>query len=145
MVSYQWSPSTYLSDAFINNPVVLLTDNILYTVTGTDANGCSNTALAALVIGAECDVFPVPNAFTPNGDGRNDVFRILSYSTPLTYSKQIFNRFGDKVFSSNNIAIGWDGNYKDHLTDEGTYVYIISITDREGKVITKKGTVVLLR
>jgi gliding motility-associated-like protein len=148
--SYQWSPATDLSDAAVNNPVAHVQNDIVYTVTGTDANGCTATAQVALKIGSGCSVgslvgYNIPNAFSPNKDGRNDVLRVKTSDVPLSFNLMIFNRYGQKVFESRDINAGWDGTLSGQVAESGAYVYVMVITTSAGTVIKNKGMVMLLR
>ncbi len=145
--TYSWSPVTDLSNPSISNPVAVMQGDILYTVTGTDANGCIDTAQILLKSGSDClgIGYYVPNAFTPNGDGRNDHFRVKSGDNPQLFRMMIFNRYGGKVFESGDIEAGWDGTIGGSLAPTGAYVYTISITASTGAVINKQGTVMLIR
>lgn len=90
---------------------------------------------------------PIPNAFTPNGDGLNDKFKILG--TPpeniTEYNFRIFNRWGQMIFETNNIDDAWDGMYKGQYCPAGVYVWEIFYKDKNKQKITNKGTVMLLR
>jgi gliding motility-associated-like protein len=143
--SYQWSPASGLSDAGVSSPLALMDNNISYTVTGTDMNGCKATAQVNLQVNNNCGDYMLPTAFTPNGDGLNDLFRVVTYNVPKTFNMQVFNRYGGIVFASNDISVGWDGTIKGTPAPDGTYVYVILINTSDGKVISKKGTVVLIR
>jgi gliding motility-associated-like protein len=148
--TYQWSPATNLSNAAINNPTALVQSDIEYTVTGTDANGCTATAQVALKIGSGCTVgslvgYNLPNAFSPNGDGRNDVLHVKTSDVPRSFNLQIFNRYGQKVFESRDINAGWDGSLAGQVAESGAYVYVMVITTSTGTVIKNKGTVMLVR
>ena len=142
---YQWSPATDLSDPAIGNPVALLEKNILYTVTGTDGNGCVATAQIFLQISADCLGYYIPDAFTPNGDGHNDLWRIKTADTPKSFGMILFNRYGGKVFESKDVNAGWNGTIGGNPAMSGTYVYVIMITTSAGTTIEKKGTVLLIR
>jgi len=86
----------------------------------------------------------VPNAFAP--DGRNQIFKpLIIFSENITYSLRIFNRWGEKIFESNDPDIGWDGKYKGRGLPEGSYVYLIRIIQPDGREEIKKGSLVLLR
>ena len=148
--SYQWNPATNLSNASTNNPIAQVQNDIVYTVTGTDANGCTATAQVALKIGSGCSVgnlvgYNIPNAFSPNRDGRNDVLRVKTGDVPRSYSLLIFNRYGQKVFESRDINAGWDGTLAGQAAESGAYVYVMVITTSTGTVIKNKGTVMLMR
>jgi len=85
-----------------------------------------------------------PNAFTPNGDGLNDVFL---YKAALLESVnfEVYNRWGELIFSTNQLDVGWDGTYNGTLASQGTYVYQIEVTDQLGNQFSQQGKVVLLK
>jgi len=145
---YQWSPATNLSDAGVSNPVAVLKNDILYTVTGTDNNGCADTAQIELKP-VNCQVsntgYNMPDAFTPNSDGHNDLFRVRTADAPQSFRMMIFNRYGGKVFESRDIQTGWDGTMGGNPAMAGVYVYTIVIKTSAGTTIEKKGTVLLIR
>jgi gliding motility-associated-like protein len=86
----------------------------------------------------------VPNAFSPNGDGANDVLYVKGQDIKNMDFK-VFNRWGELVFESNSINIGWDGSYKGVQQEMEVYVWTLSATFSNGKVAVKKGNVTLLR
>ncbi|MBC7389194.1 MAG: gliding motility-associated C-terminal domain-containing protein [Opitutaceae bacterium] len=91
-----------------------------------------------------CEVF-VPGAFTPNNDGKNDVFRVIGNMIDKL-SFQIYNRWGEKIFETNNKSVGWDGNFHGIMQNSGAYVYYVQYTKiGEDKKYTMKGTLILLR
>jgi len=141
---YQWSPATGLSDAYISDPVALLQNDILYTVTGT-TNGCSATAQVTLKVSSDCMGYYIPNAFTPNGDGQNDLFRVKTGDAPRSFSMIVFNRFGGKVFESANVNTGWNGFIGGTPAPAGAYVYTIMLTTSAGNIIKRQGTIMLVR
>lgn len=89
----------------------------------------------------------IPNAFTPNGDGLNDTFMILGLPPEniTRFNLQIFNRWGQMVFSSNNILQGWDGTMKGEICPEGDYTWVIFYEDNDRTKTSNKGLVTLLR
>ena len=89
----------------------------------------------------------VPNAFTPNDDGTNDKFRIvgLPYENIVYYSLQIYNRWGQMVFSTTDIREAWDGSCKGEKCQEGVYVWIIYYEGKDKSRVTNKGILTLLR
>ena len=88
----------------------------------------------------------IPNSFTPNDDGNNDIFTpVIGFANYNTYSLQIFNRLGQEIYSTNNITEGWNGKHKNTLCQPSIYVYTVLIEDSEGKPIQKSGTVLLLK
>jgi gliding motility-associated-like protein len=90
---------------------------------------------------------PIPNAFTPNGDGLNDEFRI--FGTPIEnitkYNFQIFNRWGQKIFETTNIEDAWDGKLNGQYCPAGVYVWEIFYEDNKKTKVTNRGTVMLIR
>jgi gliding motility-associated-like protein len=92
----------------------------------------------------DCKIY-WPTAFTPNNDGKNDVFRVLSNASFNKFKLQIFNRWGELLFTSNNSAQGWDGNYKDTPQLPGSYVWAVEYVDRAGMKLEDKGFVLLIR
>ena len=91
-----------------------------------------------------CEIL-VPDAFTPNGDGKNDFFRIVG-NTIDKISFQIYSRWGQKLFETNNKSVGWDGNFHGIMQNADAYVYYVQYTKTgEDKKYTMKGTLILLR
>ena len=88
----------------------------------------------------------VPNAFTPNGDSHNEIFRPQSYFiSKLGYSFSIYNRHGVELFSTNNPLKGWDGTYEGRQVQSGTYVYHLQFINSKGSLIEKKDVVTIIR
>ncbi|WP_212003795.1 MBG domain-containing protein [Chitinophaga sp. HK235] len=141
-LQYQWSPATGLSNIDTNNPFAAPAATTTYTVVGTAANGCSGTAAIILLVSPVR--YEVPNAFTPNGDGRNDCFGVRYWKDVSRFECSIYNRAGLLVFYSNNPALCWDGGYKGQQLPAGAYVYVIQAVTSCGP-ITQKGSVLLIR
>jgi gliding motility-associated-like protein len=120
-----------------------------YRVTVADSHGCSGSDSVQL---KNCDsTLFVPDAFSPNNDGVNDVFKVVSSGDNLPgFSMQIFDRWGALVFESTDINKGWNGQIQNRLAPSDTYVWIItyqqfSLTSANGSTKRKHGTVVLIR
>lgn len=143
-LQYTWNPSSTLSSTTIPNPVVNPTITTSYVVTGTDQNGCKNSDTIVVSAKTSKDAYAVPNAFTPNGDGLNDCFGIKGWSDATDVRFIIWNRFGEKVFETNNINDCWDGRFKGNPADVGNYVYYISALTPCGYLV-KKDNLVLFR
>lgn len=108
---YYWSPTEYLGFSQSNDPVATPLEDMLYTVTGTSLlNGCPQTDSVRIKVIMQ-DVF-VPNAFSPNGDGLNDVFRVIARKLIQVQEFRIFNRWGQELFYTKDINQGWNGTYK---------------------------------
>jgi gliding motility-associated-like protein len=122
--SYEWNPAGSVGCFTCPNTVATPTATTTYTVTGVDANGCVSTA--TVVISIECQDFEVPNVFTPNNDKINDLFVIHAEHEP-DYTIEIYNRWGVKVFTSNDPTDYWNGKINNTGADasDGVYYYII--------------------
>ena len=94
--------------------------------------------------GNEGDII-FPTAFTPNGDGHNDVLFPLGANLNAEVSIEIWNRWGQLVYSSNDPSKGWDGNFKGTAAQPGVYAYLIKYSDYEGGKKTSKGNITLIR
>lgn len=143
--SYTWSPATYLNNTQIANPIAKPTADITYTVSGTNGFGCSNQA--SITIKVQGKTFFIPNAFSPNGDGLNDVFAVggLSKDGGTAASVNIFNRWGQVVFSQFGKEVQWDGRYNGLPADAGTYFYAIRLSLTNGDTKEFKGDITLIR
>ncbi|WP_118976152.1 gliding motility-associated C-terminal domain-containing protein [Taibaiella koreensis] len=115
-----------------------------FTLVAKDRFQCADTATKCVGIKDVHYVIFTPNSFSPNGDGRNDVFRISGVNIQLE-SLAIFNRYGERVFLSNDIDKGWDGNFNGKGCDAGTYFYLIRYKIPTGETLKKKGDVILIR
>lgn len=142
--SFQWSPATWLSSTNISNPVASPFDDITYTVTATNEYGCTSVDSVAIKVLTYPDVV-VPAAFTPNYDGKNDVLRPFLSTSYTLLEFSIINRWGKKIFTTAEKGKGWDGSLSNNGQDLGTYIWLVRAADKDGKVIIRKGTVVLLR
>jgi gliding motility-associated-like protein len=144
--SYSWSPSTYMDNPLVFNPIAIYPDTGRYTyvLTGITANGCVGTDTIRIVV-ADGPYLNVPNAFTPNGDGVNDFFSIMAAGYKKLNYYKIYNRWGQEVFQSNNFRQGWDGRFKGKDADVGTYFWLLSATTVHGKEVMLKGDLTLLR
>ena len=87
----------------------------------------------------------VPNAFTPNGDGVDDIFIPIYAGVTGLMEFSIYNRWGNKVFTTADRSEGWDGHYKGQDAEIGTYVWMIRVRDLTGAEWLKKGDVTLIR
>lgn len=139
--SYAWSTDTASKANMISN-----LRNGDYKVRVTDANGCQDSLIATIIYNDCCTPF-MPNAFTPNGDGKNDLFRIRVKGDMKLETFVIYNRFGECVFSTNSIDAGWDGTYKGQVMDVGVYYYYLKAICGNGgeRKIEMKGDVTLIR
>ena len=86
----------------------------------------------------------VPNTFTPNGDGKNDVLYVYG-NTIAKMQLRVYNQWGQFLYESLNIQNGWDGTYKGQMQPNGVYVYYLEVEFNDGTKATKKGTITILR
>ena len=143
--NYSWNPPTYLDNPNIANPISLPQNNIKYTVTVSNAFGCTATdTINVKVFFLPPDLY-VPSAFTPSGDATNDLFRPIALGIRSLESFSVYNRWGVLLYRTSKIGAGWDGKYKGIPQDPGTYVWQANATDYKNKKIFKKGTVILIR
>jgi gliding motility-associated-like protein len=142
---YIWTPSTGLSDSTVYNPISSPRNTIQYIVTGTDALGCANKdSIIILVNKLNESGYYMPNTFTPNNDSKNDCFGIKFWGLIDELQFFIYNRYGERVFYTNNPNQCWDGTFKGQPADQGNYVYYIKAKTLCGNA-EKKGSVILLR
>ncbi|HVV06494.1 MAG TPA: LamG-like jellyroll fold domain-containing protein [Puia sp.] len=143
--TYTWEPAIGLSSAISASPVVSIDSTITYIVKGTSLNGCY--AYSAVTVNVKVEgknLFVVPNAFTPNGDGHNDCFGIQRWGDVQVEEFSIFNRWGQRIFTTRNPAQCWDGYFNGQPQPTGSYVYVIKARTFCGPVL-RTGTVVLVR
>lgn len=116
-----------------------------YNVTVKNASGCTSGITPATITAITCvdDLF-APNAFTPNGDGKNDVWLVKGTSIQ-SIQVIIFNQWGEKIFESNRTDLGWDGKAGGKDQPVGVYVYTFQVTLNDGRVVNKKGSITLIR
>src|SRR5690606_25983220 len=134
---YSWTPSATLSNPNIVNPMASPKEPTLYYVYGIGENGCKKIDSVKVDIDYSSNLF-VPTAFTPNGDGKNDVFRVSNITFQRLQEFKVFNRWGQEIFSTTDIKQGWDGSWRGQPQDMGVYQYIIKLATPEGKIETYK-------
>lgn len=117
-----------------------------YRVWVTDANGCRDSALLQIVYNNCCKPF-IPDAFTPNGDGRNDLFRLRYKGDMVLQYLHVYNRFGQRIFTATKGEDGWDGTFMGVPQDMGTYYYQVRIVcgNQGTRTVEFKGNVTLIR
>lgn len=140
-VAYNWNNTDTLTGCCITTK-----DSGTYVVTASNYCGVASDSVVIGHVKCNFCLF-VPNAFSPNNDGRNDKFRILPTCVLNKYHIQIFSRWGEKVYSSFTLNDGWDGTYKGKPADVGVYYYLITATpdDLSKGEVFLKGDVTLIR
>jgi gliding motility-associated-like protein len=141
---YQWTPATGLNDPTIADPVATLTDNIQYILKAYTSFGCPTYDTINIKAYRGPEVY-VPNAFSPDNNGINDHFHPVVVGMSRIEYFEVFNRFGQKVYSNPAIGEGWDGMLNGKPQPVGAYVWLIRGQDYLGNTVSKKGTVVLIR
>lgn len=141
---YAWSPATGLSDPSAAGPVAQPVRDITYTVSAETALGCQGTASITIHVFSRADIF-VPGAFTPNGDGHNDIFKTIPVGIKSFGYLTVYNRWGRVVFRGAGADQGWDGTLAGIPQEAGAYVWTATGTDLAGNAVLRRGTVVLIR
>lgn len=150
VTSYVWSPTANLSCSNCPQPVLSPKLDTKYTITVQDNNGCSNSAETYVdVICQNANVF-VPNTFSPNGDGSNDIFYIRGSGIDRVKTLRVLNRWGEIVFEQkefpvNNASFGWNGRYKGSHPQPDVYVYQVEVYCDNGEIIRFHGNVALIQ
>ncbi len=146
-LQYTWTPPEDLSAADVFNPVASLTETTTYQVVARNAAGCTKSAFVTIVVvDLPCEepyIF-IPNAFSPNGDGVNDVFTIRGNHFDDMYLA-VFNRWGQRVFESRSPQIGWDGIFENTPLPPDVYGYYAEVRCLNGRIFFKKGNLTLIR
>lgn len=142
--TYTWTPVETLSDPDISNPTAFPEDTTMYVVTGTDLNGCVGMDSVMIYVIEESDI-ATPNAFTPNGDGLNDVFKPSFVGLGEITDFYVYNRWGKLLYFSVDPTKGWDGSLNGIEQEVGTYLVVIKGVNQFGDEIMKTGTIALLR
>jgi gliding motility-associated-like protein len=145
-ITYTWSPSGLSCvDAVCSGVLVTPAQNTLYSVTATNEYGCvaSDEVTVSVVVR---NAIIIPNAFSPNEDGTNDIFLpFITSGTPKTFALFVYDRWGNRVYETTDIANGWDGTYKGFNCEVGVYVYYVAVTYMDNTDEIIKGNVTLVK
>ncbi len=148
IAAYSWSPAAGLSDASIADPVANPGSTTDYTLRITTAEGCKDSGYITVYVFTPLNI---PGAFTPNGDGKNDVFYVLGGPAGLVIRElAVFDRWGQRVFQAHDApagdrSFGWNGQEGGSPAPAGVYVYIVSVRLPNGLEQQYKGTIMLIR
>ena len=136
---YSWDPPDHLSDITVLTPTVSPVTDITYTLSAASEYGCSNNdrVQVKLVAGIY-----VPTAFTPNGDGKNETWKIPFLDPEWGSSVSVYNRYGQRVYYSAGSVVEWNGKFKGLPQPAGTYVYMVNFKTGYPDL---KGTVTIIR
>jgi gliding motility-associated-like protein len=143
-VSYSWTPTQGLSCANCADPIFNSTAGEYQYTLVTRYNGvCSISDTIRVKVYSLHRIY-VPNAFTPNGDGVNDIFYVFPIGVKYI-DLRIFDRWGEKVFESEDETRGWDGKYRSSIQEPGVYVYVLDVIFNDGYTVHDKGSITLIR
>lgn len=142
--NYEWSPRSFLDNPFIANPVATLMNDQTYVVTVKNTDGCEAKDTLLIKVYEHLAVY-VPSAFTPNGDGRNDILHIIAPGLKELFYFRVYNRWGQAVFGTKDLLKGWDGTIEGQLPGTSVYVWIMKGLTYLGNVVERTGTVTLIR
>ena len=135
---YNWSTGS-------NENFIDITKTDTYSLQVIDVHGCKGNDTMKVFFYTDCITIQVPNAFTPNDDSKNDVFKPLIPAPVQNYSFQIWSRWGQLLFETKDYKKGWDGTFHSQKQSPGVFVYLISFKDQDGNNVKKKGSFVLIR
>lgn len=141
---YSWQPVSTISNPNVINPIATPTEPTTYYVYGLGENQCRSVDSVRVNIDYRDNLF-VPSAFSPNGDGKNDVFRVANITFQKLQEFRVFNRWGQEIYSTTDPEKGWDGSWKGVPQDMGSYQYLIRVAYPDGYIETYKGDVSLIR
>ncbi len=142
--TYLWNPDDNLSNPYINNPIFKGNTEQEYTIVITTKSGCVTTDTQQVKLVPNIEIY-VPNAFTPNGDNRNDFLKPTFYGIKQMRFFRVYNRWGQVFYESQNNKQGWDGTFKGVKQDMQTIVWVFEGLGADGNIYTRKGTSLLLR
>jgi len=150
IAQYLWTPAETLSCDSCSNPLASMPITTTYTVSVTSDRGCKSSDTVTIYLHCDESQVFIPNSFTPNGDGQNDVFYPRGSGISTIKSFRIYNRWGELLFERDNININdaqnaWDGSYKGGSPRADVYVYVIDAVCTTGAPINLKGDVTIIR
>lgn len=145
---YEWSPALHLSASNIHDPTALFPDASIghrYKVTVFNPEGCEDSAFITVKVFATLPTVFVPTAFTPNNDGKNDFLQPVVAGMKHVDYFNIYNRWGQLVYSGNGQGAGWDGRVNGEWQGTNTYVWVVKAVNYLGEPYFRKGHVTLIR
>jgi gliding motility-associated-like protein len=144
-VLFTWTPSDGLSCLQCSNPSVRPLADMTYSLYAEDFLGCTSATYEFDIHIRPETFIELPTTFTPNGDGVNDIIYVKGWGIKELESFRIYNRWGEMVFESTDLEIGWDGYYKGILQNNDVYVYKVRATSWSDKEMSKEGHINLMR
>ncbi len=145
-LSYTWSPASSVSNPYISNPTANMYQTTTFCAEGINTYGCRDTACVQVRVN-KCGSVKVPNIFSPNGDNINDEFCVLGISclNIKEYQMIIYNRWGEKIFETNNWNVCWLGTYDGEVISDNSVVYYIRIVEDNGTETILTGDVTIVK
>jgi gliding motility-associated-like protein len=141
---YIWSPATGLNNTTIENPIAILDREQTYLLNTITKEGCDRSSKIVVKRYQGPELY-IPNAFTPNNDGNNDLLKVFPIGIKTFQYLAIYDRYGKLVFKTTDYSKGWNGTFNGQQLNTGTFVYLAQAIDYKDRPITRKGTIVLLR
>ncbi len=150
LVSFEWTSDPTLSCIDCRNPVATPVTTTTYTVSGTSDFGCHDSDKVTITVLCDNSQAFIPNSFTPNGDGENDMFYPRGTGIIKVKSFKVYDRWGELLFERNGIDIndernGWDGTHKGTALSPDVYVYVIQVVCQTGEILNLKGDITIIR
>jgi gliding motility-associated-like protein len=146
--NYRWSPVSFLSCTNCANPNASPSVTTQYCLTSDNAT-CTNSICITVEVDTPCatnETLELPNAFSPNGDGINDEYCLQGWNDCLeSFSISIFNRWGEKVFTTTDPSFCWDGKLLGKLCDPAVFTYYATAKLTNGSTVSKKGNITLIK
>ena len=148
---WTWTPTNFLSCANCPNPTIRPLNDVTYTVNATSATGCKASISFEVKVLCSKERVYIPNAFTPNGDGLNDKFKLLGSGVTVIKYLRIIDRWGKTIFECQRVPFGsmeasWDGNYPNGLAaPSGNYLYVSELECAGGETFRFNGGILLMR
>lgn len=141
---YTWQPQVQLSKYDDNYPLFTAVNDVKYLISISDVHSCVTVDTLQILVLKDPGYY-LPTAFTPNGDGLNDVLRPYLVGMKSLKLFQVYNRYGNVIYQTTRNGDGWDGKLNGEKQPSATYVWILQFYDLDNKLVTAKGTVTLIR
>jgi gliding motility-associated-like protein len=150
VVTYSWSPTVDLSCSNCGSPTFVTREDRTYVLKVTNIGGCSASDTINIIVTCNGSSVFIPNTFSPNADGENDVFYPRGKGIYTIAAFRIFNRWGEVVFDKRNVApndasAGWNGTYKGRLAESGVYTYYIEVICNNNQLLKYLGNINLIQ
>jgi len=138
-----WSPSNLFQNLDSKSQTIVLEKDLKITINAISENGCLASATVAIQVQQTKDLY-IPNTFTPNGDGKNDVFKVYGKEIEMI-EWAVYSQWGQLIYKSKAQDASWDGTFKGVMQPVGVYVYKCVVRFRDGEEVVKHGSINLVR